>query len=162
MGFCLLNPLAVKIGVGWLPSRAINESWLMRICQTLMKTWSQYVLIYFTCWIVPRIHLLYNFIPTQDQKKQKQKKNNTFMFQAFFQQDCFSSPFFQLCNSFFYPTELHLSPSLPHLWMVSSCSLTMCASCWNMEPSSTMVLSMFCMVSARLWMYESCCHNTAF
>lgn len=69
MGFCLLNPLAVKIGVGWLPSRTINESWLMRICQTLMKTWSQYVLICFTCWIVPRIHLLYNFIPTQDQKK---------------------------------------------------------------------------------------------
>lgn len=32
----------------------------------------------------------------------------------------------------------------------------MCASCWNIEPSSTMVLSIFCMVSARLWMYESC------
>lgn len=32
----------------------------------------------------------------------------------------------------------------------------MCASCWNMEPSSTMVLSIFCIVSARLWMYESC------
>lgn len=39
--------------------------------------------------------------------------------------------------------------------MVSSCSFTMCASCWKMEPSSTMVDSMFCMVSARLWIYES-------
>lgn len=42
-----------------------------------------------------------------------------------------------------------------HLCMVSSCSFTMCASCWKMEPSSTMVASMFCMASARLWMYES-------
>ncbi len=44
---------------------------------------------------------------------------------------------------------------LSDLWTVSSCSLTMCASCWKMEPNSTMVLSMFCMVSARLWIYES-------
>lgn len=64
--------------------------------------------------------------------------------------------------SFFSCTCLSLSSTLPpfqapfYLWMVSSCSLTMCASCWNIEPSSTMVLSIFCMVSARLWMYESC------
>lgn len=49
---------------------------------------------------------------------------------------------------------------LSDLWIVSSCSLTMCASCWKMEPNSTMVLSMFCMVSARLWMYESFANTT--
>lgn len=46
-------------------------------------------------------------------------------------------------------------PAPSYLWTVSSCSLTMCASCWNIEPSSTIVLSMFCIMSARLWMYAS-------
>lgn len=39
-----------------------------------------------------------------------------------------------------------------YLWIVSSCSFTMWANCWKMEPNSTMVDSMFCIVSARLWM----------
>lgn len=76
---------------------------------------------------------------------------------------------FSPCSSFIYTfffiklssISLFSKSSPSYLWIVSSCSLTMCASCWNIEPSSTMVLSMFCMVSARLWMYESCGRNTS-
>ena len=45
-----------------------------------------------------------------------------------------------------------------NLWTISSCSLTIVASCVKILPSSTIVCSMFCIVSARLWMYES--YNT--
>jgi len=39
-----------------------------------------------------------------------------------------------------------------HRCTTSSCSFTMWASCWKMEPNSTIVCSIFFIVSARLCM----------